>query len=432
MCGAPVWIAARMPSRFRRRRRKEKKKGKKKKKGKGQGKGRKRKRDDDEYEEEESTEDEEVAEEVPEEDAVPKPPNYGRGDAYLNRGQYRLFKRLVVPIDRHLRHMGKSAEARRPGPPDVSRVQQAKAVKQKRHALDLVDESTAPAWAPDESDGKVDWPKVTQAHLDGDEPYPKVPDPYVPEGCTSTTMVLRDVWLPHSVEAYAVMGRDSFQAKLRDWEKGLFLEHYLKVPSAQARRYILDELDRRARGQGKRYHNVAGGSGYDPGQPWDEELADGPMEPWPIVQPEPEPQPRIKRKEPTHPAKHMAGWLTLDDPPRPPPRPSPPAPVQLSGHLSTTYVIGEVRLRSSLEDYAQFEEAMFGPRLLSQDQAKFTQLGLKVPNKAERKAIIQELTRRANGQGHAWHRPREGRGYDPTQPWVEVDAATADRLEKEA
>ncbi|KAE8216647.1 hypothetical protein CF326_g9677, partial [Tilletia indica] len=105
---------------------KKKKKGKKKK---GKGKGRKRKRDDDEYEEEESTEEEEVAEEVvPEEDAVPKPPNYGRGDAYLNRGQYKLFKRLVVPIDRHLRHVGKSSEARRPDPPDVSRVQQAKAV----------------------------------------------------------------------------------------------------------------------------------------------------------------------------------------------------------------------------------------------------------------------------------------------------------------
>ncbi|KAK0518319.1 hypothetical protein OC835_007883 [Tilletia horrida] len=150
---------------------------------------------------------------------------------------------------------------------------------QARRDPDLVDESTAPVWVSPEDDLKVHKAALTNDPLYNNAPLPLIRPAKDPEGCTTRTMVLQGVYLSNSVEQYAQLGRHYFSTKLSLEQASDIIGRGLAMPKVTARRVLVEELDRRARGQGVWLHNPAQG-GYDPRKPWDSEVADLPYKEW--------------------------------------------------------------------------------------------------------------------------------------------------------
>ncbi|KAK0566226.1 hypothetical protein OC861_003371 [Tilletia horrida] len=86
---------------------------------------------------------------------------------------------------------------------------------------------------------------------------------------------------------------------------------------------------------------------------------------------------------------------------------------------SQTFTLHGHALQSSIEQYAVLGPEHFRFRLTQQAKEDYKRLGLSEERPAVRELIKKELDRRANGQGHLFHNPKEGTVYDPSLPFRE-------------
>ncbi|CAD6888466.1 unnamed protein product, partial [Tilletia caries] len=200
---------------------------------------------------------------------------YRRPDSLLNHKQYKRFRKMMIPLDTLLRKLGNGDESRGAQPRDKTNFKAAKAARRKRHEPDKVDASTAPVWTDPIPDAG---PNQSVSLTNKQGPLGALTT--IPEGCLSLTMKLAGVWLYKTpLERYACLPLALFSYKLSAEDKLQFTSRGFTVASVIQRNVIVDELNRRARGQGHRYHDHEHGRPYNPSQPWDEELADAWMRP---------------------------------------------------------------------------------------------------------------------------------------------------------
>ncbi|KAE8217127.1 hypothetical protein CF319_g8716 [Tilletia indica] len=90
------------------------------------------------------------------------------------------------------------------------------------------------------------------------------------------------------------------------------------------------------------------------------------------------------------------------------------------GCLTRTRIVGgeTLPLRNTLEQYATLHPRLFRGYLQKpEDRHEFESRLLGIPRYGVRAAMLLELHRRAQGQGHVLHAPQCGQGYDPSKPY---------------
>ncbi|CAD6914702.1 unnamed protein product [Tilletia laevis] len=89
--------------------------------------------------------------------------------------------------------------------------------------------------------------------------------------------------------------------------------------------------------------------------------------------------------------------------------------------------VGGWWLPHPVETYATLDPSCFRPTVREEQRAEYEKLGLAIPCRSARAALIKELNIRAVGQGHTRHSPEEGKGYDPAKPYTKMTHAQSQR-----
>ncbi|KAE8236636.1 hypothetical protein A4X13_0g9082 [Tilletia indica] len=202
---------------------------------------------------------------------------YLRPDAYLNNKRYKKFRKLVVHIDRLNRSTGTADQAKASGGRDLSRKEIAQNLARERHAPDVLDISMEAEWIDPEDQpprATMIWHKAPAASIEaGPSALVADPEPHPadPPGGLTKTFVIGGEQLPNgnTVEQYACLSSHLLMGYLRKESDQLeYTRRSLSIPRCGIRLAILEELRRRARGQGLPNHAPERGFRYDPSKPY--------------------------------------------------------------------------------------------------------------------------------------------------------------------